>query len=532
MQHNEPGFGAAFEQLHRTPDDHERVAAAFARVTNGSLDWADAGAQLAADPGNAAEILGFTPEAAHAHEDDPEGHAKFHFYQREIGDAMAAYARSGGTNTKALYHAADHVNDVFVHHKHAPVLGLASSAAHMTDEELAAHQTGIEAAAFATPEMVGIELRNPFKKKKKEGTAAASSSSAATAESEKKKGFFSRGWGATKRFAGSVASKGKKVVRKAKEAVTGQIAKLKDLPVDASIKIYKNSRGNSSNQVFLNPGQIRRLYSTGEDTSVLEGFIGKIADWRLPPEAWEGIPETISMFDIEMDIEEGTGADSAMLLKIEKPGEQVGNFLAFGSARRATYPFAQLYLWDFGAQGRKFTWNSQKAVKINAIFKQTIDGLEATPTRYDFSAKTKPTRYFDFLGKSASDKFVGGAMDDFEDDLDQFKAGELSNAYKLWKSDELFVIDLAPKVWRSPALAPRLRLYCTHVVPDKYWRTSTLEVTIKFASLQLAVESQGVGAAALNMYVERKKKQREERAAAATPGAASAADVAQRGERK
>lgn len=556
MQHNEPGFGVALEQMRRTPDDHNAVGRAFARVTGGSPVWASVGIQLAREPRKAAELVGFTNEAAATHEDDPEALDMFNHFQREISDSMNAYVQSGGKDADALHHVADQMNDVFVHHLSAPLLGKAAGATHMTDEELADYRTGIEASAFATPEMVGAWY-NPFSKKKSDGSAASSSSSSTSAK-EKKPNVLTRAWrGAKKRVGGIVASGKKKMQQKADASAQARAQKIiQAMEVDSKLDILKNSRGNSASQVYAVAGQIRSLTgaASGAASENMVNLFGRVAPWRLPSETGlEGLVEFgkgfTSMWAIGVEKDFGEESKKESTWTTRDGDISPVDYLGFGSAGRLGHPKAQLFVWAYGNAAPKFTWNSSVPISARASFFQETDAFGSVQ-RYDFAAVTQANSNFSFLGSTTRSKFVRGDIGEmegystFENDLDEYNAvsvkvkgrsdpvtmldGKESPAYVMWKEGSLFVIDLVQNLLqRSAALTPRCRFYCKlSKVPSSWSSTTAIEVQIVAVTLEIQVQSIALGHSVVQYY----KKNFSARQEAKKRGATAAASTVVGGE--
>lgn len=539
MQHNEPGFGIAFEQLRRTPDNHEKVGNAFSRATGGSPVWANVGYQLAKDSSRATELLGFTNEAAATHAEDPEATDLFNHYQREIGDAMHAYAQSG--NAEALHHAADQMNDLFVHHLSSPLLGKAAVATYMTDEELANYQTGIEASAFATPEMVGAWY-NPKswgKKKTAAADAAAGEKAAADAaegKSEKKGNVFSQAWRGTKRAVASVVTSGKKKVQQKKSAAAQALAQkiIEKMDVDSTLSILKNSRGDSASLVYAIAGNIRSLTgaTSDDDHAIITKLFGEIPAWRLPVQSgFEGLGELGEGFtavwkigvkdDFEKDSSKGvtwTMVDDARSSPVD--------LLGFGSAAKLGHPKAQIFIWAYeDADAPKFTWKASAPISIQAVFTQETS-VFSTMKRFDFSAVMKAQNNLGSLGTTTKPVPIRNSIwetegyKDFEKDLDEYQAlpvkvpgrkdsvsmfkGVQSPAYTMWKNGSLFVFDLVQNLLqRSAALTPRCRFYCkVEKVPKSWSATTEIEVKILAVTLEIQVQSIALGYEIVKHYKE------------------------------
>ena len=551
MQHNEPGFGVALEQLRRTPDNHEAVSDAFARVTGGSPVWANVGAQLTKDPRRATELLGFTNEAAATHADDPHATELFNHYQREIGDAMHAYAQTG--NAKALHHVADQMNDLFVHHLSAPLLGKAAVAAHMTDEELASYQTGIEASAFATPEMVGAWYNPKSWSKKKPVTAKASVEAVKT---EKKGSVFSRAWSGTKKAVGRVVTSGKKKVQQKKDATAQALAQkiIHGMKYTSKLDILKNSRGNSASQVYAVAGQIRSLTGVTSEDRIgnVQKLFGKIPSWRLPVDSgYEGLGELGGPFTamweigVKADFEVDDMKEKTWTMRDDEQSSPV-DLLGFGSAMKLGHPKAQLFVWAYGDNPPEFTWNASAPISVKAVFLQETGAFSEKMKRFEFSAVTEAQNNFSYLGTTARSKFVNNDIsgmdgyDDFQSDLDAHTAtsvkvpgrkdpvymldGAESPAYKMYKNDgSLFVLDLVQTLLqRSAALTPRCRLYCKlKRVPKSWSATTAIEVQILAVTLEIQVQSIALGYEVVKHYKEAAAAQAKAGSGGSAKGAAS-----------
>lgn len=561
MQHNEPGFGVAMEQLRRTPKDANAVGNAFSRVTGGSPVWADVGVQLTKDPRKAVELFGFTKEAAATHLDDKEAFDLFHHFQRELTDSMTAFVQSQGKDSDALHHAADQMNDLFIHHLSKPSVGKAAVAKHMTDEELSNFQTSIDAKSFGTPEMVGAWY-NPFLKKKSSSASSSSSSSSSSTAApatttEKKPNVFTRVWRGAKKKVGQIASSGKKKTQQRQEAAGQSRSQqiLQAMTVDSKLDILKNSRGNSATEVYAITGQIRQLSgrAPAKNTSSLVSLFGKIAPWPLPIAAgYEGLTEfgdEISMIgrigpESEFEKPESVGKTWA---RLSGPG-LLPDYLGFGSAGKLGHPKAQLFMWGFD-EPSEFIWKSSDTIKIEAAFTQPTLAF-GDITRFDFAAITEARSNFSYLGSTTRSQFVRGNIGDmdgygdFESSLDDYDAksvkvegrkdpivmldGKESEAYKMWKSGQLFVLDLTQNLLqRSAALTPRFRVYCKIIgeVPKSWSSATTIKIGIVAVSLEIQIQSIALGYDVVQHYKkEYVGRQNAKKAASSTTVAAATSE--------